>query len=68
MKRSVDGKIERRTYGGTVNLQKVSYGQTDTVAPSRITDLKAEWSLKFRNTIILRWTAPGDDLDLGNGI
>jgi len=39
----------------------------DVISPSRITNLKSELFIKYRNTIILSWTAARDDLDIGKG-
>ena len=37
----------------------------DVLPPSRVTDLQAK--LQDKMTLILKWTAPGDDLDNGIG-
>lgn len=66
-RRAIAGKVERHLFGGSMVLQKTD-DQSDVLPPSRVTDLNAELSLKYRNTIILSWTAPGDDFDTGKGI
>lgn len=54
-------------FAGSVNVQQ-QIGNVDSTPPIRITDLRADLSIKYRNSVILSWTAPGDDLDVGTGI
>ena len=54
-------------YGGSFRLHLDLHATEDNIAPSRITDLKVLKILRYRNSIALTWTAPGDDLDTGKG-
>lgn len=74
---AIDGNIQREVSGGAVFIQLsnltltdviVPSKITDVIAPSRITDLKAVRYMPYRNTIVLRWTAPGDDFDHGKRV
>ncbi|XP_053377120.1 calcium-activated chloride channel regulator 1-like [Mercenaria mercenaria] len=64
---SLDGNIQRQISGGTVFLDHSKECDVihDFIAPSRITDLEAFTYILYRNTIVLKWTAPGDDHDHG---
>ena len=54
--------------GDTVFVpEHVARRSVDHVVPSRVTDLRAALSLKFRSTVALTWTATGDDVDQGKG-
>ena len=54
-------------YGGSVRLHVDLHNAEDNIAPSRITDLKVLKILIYRKSMVLTWTAPGDDLDTGKG-
>ena len=68
-KRSVEGNIQRHVTMGTVHVTAPSHAliHVDTTPPSRVVDLKVVRHLGYRNTLVLTWTAPGDDLDHGKG-
>ena len=41
---------------------------TDMFPPARVTDLRVVEASAANGTVTLRWTAPGDDFDVGRGI
>lgn len=62
----MEESIERQMYGSTVYIEDTDNNlSTDVLAPSRITDLEAIKYIQFRKSIVLKWTAPGDDYDHG---
>uniref|UniRef100_A0A8C4T9B5 VWFA domain-containing protein n=1 Tax=Erpetoichthys calabaricus TaxID=27687 RepID=A0A8C4T9B5_ERPCA len=52
----------RTKSGGTFMVKVVPPANQDVFPPCQITDLSAEL---LNNTVILAWTAPGDDMDKG---
>ena len=68
-KRQVPGDIERHIYSGSIHLEDDLHDVTkDLIPPSRVKDLKVMKILPFKNSIVLTWTATGDDWDSGQGI
>ncbi|KAL4226206.1 hypothetical protein ACF0H5_014192 [Mactra antiquata] len=66
-RRAINSNIQRHIFGGTihVNERESKRNQHDDVAPSRIFDLHLLKYIPYRRTLVLSWTAPGDDLDIG---
>ncbi|XP_060596290.1 calcium-activated chloride channel regulator 4-like isoform X1 [Ruditapes philippinarum] len=63
----LDGTIQRQISGGTIFLRSSKDDDLifDVIAPSRIIDLRAVTYVPYRKTMVLEWTAPGDDHDHG---
>ncbi|KAM4642771.1 calcium-activated chloride channel regulator 1-like [Discoglossus pictus] len=60
------GPFSRTTSGGSFVVSNVPLGPLpDMYKPEKITDLEASIN---KNTIVLFWTATGDDLDQGNAL
>ncbi|XP_052284619.1 calcium-activated chloride channel regulator 1-like isoform X2 [Dreissena polymorpha] len=72
-KRSVNGGVERHVYGGVVYLPDKAIKDeqnllTMSVPPSRVHDLRATLSLKYRRTVVLTWASAADDVNHGHDI
>lgn len=66
-KRAINGNIQRHVFGGTVHIKNRKHVKQyhDVIAPSRIFDLHLVRYIPYRKTLVISWTAPGDDLDTG---
>ncbi|CAJ0953923.1 unnamed protein product [Ranitomeya imitator] len=59
------GPLTRAAAGGSFMVSDVIYTKTDVYPPGKITDLEAK---SKADSIVLSWTAPGDDLDQENAL
>ncbi|XP_073499648.1 calcium-activated chloride channel regulator 1-like [Phyllobates terribilis] len=59
------GALRRVAAGGSFMVSDVVYSKTDVYPPGKIIDLEAK---SKADSIVLSWTAPGDDLDQGNAL
>lgn len=61
------GNLQRHIPGDTLVISRHKRSNLDPaeVLPSRITDLQATKYMLYRNTVVLTWTAPGEDYDHG---
>ena len=60
----------RSSSAGSTSVPSLPVGYTtgtDLFAPSKIVDLLASLTSVENLTVVLTWTAPGDDLDSGTG-
>ncbi|XP_056388395.1 calcium-activated chloride channel regulator 1-like [Hyla sarda] len=57
------GSLQRTAAGESFMVSDVVKEETDVYPPGKITDLQAK---RIDDTIVLSWTAPGDDLDIGS--
>ncbi|KAM4021835.1 calcium-activated chloride channel regulator 1-like [Anomaloglossus baeobatrachus] len=59
------GSLRRAAAGGSFLVSDVIRAKTDVYPPGKVTDLEAK---RKADSIVLSWTAPGDDLDQGNAV
>ncbi|XP_060596289.1 calcium-activated chloride channel regulator 1-like isoform X2 [Ruditapes philippinarum] len=66
----IESNFQRQIPAGTVHISRIRINDMhakdrDVIPPSRMTDLEAVTFIPYRNSIVLKWTTPGDDFDHG---
>jgi len=59
--------FERSSIAGFIDVKSVANVSTDSLPPARINDLRLT-PIMENSTMILEWTAVGDDYDSGTGM
>lgn len=60
-------EFERYSVAGYIDVASVAPATADFYSPDRVMDLTVVETLYSESSVVLEWTAVGDDYNIGNG-